>query len=188
MIYPVIPEVVYRIRCLSRGGCRTLKNSNLSNLDFGVSSGLESTQKTDESGVFTKNELNIPVIGLKAPIVEGETEAALNRGAWRRPETSTPEDGGNTVITGHRFQFLPPNNVTFYHLDKLRVGDEIFVYWNGMQYDYIVRETFVVKPDQTEIENQTQSSQLTLYTCTPLWTAQKRLVIVAELEDTSELN
>ena len=84
------------------------------------------------------NSLVIPAIGVDIPIVEGATDKALREGAWRRPETGTPDKGGNTVLTGHRYQYVPPNNKTFYNLDKLEIGQLMYVYWNEEKYVYEV--------------------------------------------------
>lgn len=142
------------------------------------SSNLEESDPEDL--IPSGNRLIIPSIGVDVPIVEGDDEDALSRGVWRRPNTSTPDDGGNTVITGHRFQYKPPNNKTFYNLDKVQLDDSVVVYWKGQKLSYRVTSIFEVEPDQIEIEHDTDRSILTLYTCTPLWTAKKRLVVVAE--------
>lgn len=103
----------------------------------------------------------------------------LHYGVWRLPYTSTPDKGGNTVLVGHRFTYTEPQGV-FYFLDKIRVGDAITVYWQGKPYEYVVMSTSVVPPTDLAVEAQTTTPRLTLYTCTPLWTAQNRLIVVAE--------
>ncbi len=132
---------------------------------------------------MTGNRLIIPTIGVHIPIVEGNDESVLNRGAWRRPNASTPDKGGNTVITGHRFHYIPPNNKTFYNLNKVGIGSKVIVFWNDEEYRYTVYERFVVQPQQTEIENPMEGNILTLYTCHPLWTADQRLVVRARLSE-----
>ena len=63
------------------------------------------------------DRLLIPKIGVNAPIVESSNaNYGLSKGSWLVPNTSTPDKGGNTVITGHRFKYLPPNNLTFFLL------------------------------------------------------------------------
>lgn len=141
------------------------------------------SESNDEDPNASENTIVIPAIGVNIPIVEGSGEDSLSKGAWHRPGTGDPESGGNMVITGHRFQYLPPNNLTFYHLNKVEEGDDIIVYWNKMEYDYVVVETFVVNPEDLEVEEETAYHVLTLYTCTPLWTADKRLVVRAEPVD-----
>lgn len=127
------------------------------------------------------NRLIITKIGVNAPIVESKNPVALNQGAWRVPESSTPDKGGNTVITGHRFKYLPPNNLTFYLLDKLTTGDLIALRWQKQAYYYRVKETKIVPATEISILEPTAEPTLTLYTCDPIFSTANRLVIVAEL-------
>jgi sortase A len=126
-----------------------------------------------------ENKLVIPQMGLDATVNEGRYASTLQKGLWHRPLTSTPDKGGNTVIVGHRFTYRGP--AIFYHLDKLKAGDEFALLWNGKRYNYKVRETRVVEPTAVEIENNTDNPILTLYTCTPMWTAKQRLVVISDL-------
>lgn len=135
-----------------------------------------------------ENSLVIPSIGVDIPIVEGNTSAALKLGAWRRPKTGTPENGGNTVLTGHRYQYLPPNNKTFYNLDKVEIGELMYVYWNGEKYIYEVFDTFIVDPTQIEVEDPLDGNILTIYTCHPLWTADKRYVVRGKIVVSEQTN
>jgi sortase A len=127
------------------------------------------------------DRLVIPAMLLSTPINEGQDMSALRTGPWRRPGSSTPERGGNTVIVGHRFTYTNPRGA-FYYLDKLRPGDEIGVFWHGKRYLYRVSNVAVKPPTATEIESPTADDRLTLYTCTPLWLPKDRLVVTAELE------
>jgi len=129
----------------------------------------------------TQNLLLIPEIGVKVPIVEGKDESALDKGAWRMPETSTPDKGSNTVITGHRWKFIPPNEKTFYLLDKLEAGDKFTIYWENKKYEYKVVSISVVLPTDLSVLNPTADSVVTLITCTPLFSTAKRLIVVGEL-------
>ncbi|MDB5184778.1 MAG: putative sortase family protein [Candidatus Saccharibacteria bacterium] len=125
------------------------------------------------------NRLVIPALELNQPIKEGRFINVLNDGGtWRRPKTSDPSKGGNTVIIGHSYTYKGLS--TFYNLDKLRVNDIILVYWQGKEHDYQVRETKILPPSSGEIEAPTTDTRLTLYTCTPVWNAKNRLVVIAE--------
>lgn len=130
------------------------------------------------------NQLIIPAMLYDHVINEGKTMTALHTGPWRRPNTSTPALGGNTVIAGHRFTYTNPRG-TFYYLDKVRVGDEVGVLWQNKMYRYRVTLTEVVPPNDLAIEAPTTNAQLTLYTCTPLWLPKNRLVVIAQLEQNS---
>lgn len=158
MLYPLYPAVQYQVGFVRQG-------NQLPSL------------KNDQPPA--ENTLVIPKIGVDTKIVEGATEAALYKGVWRIPSGSSPEFGGNTVLTGHRFQYRPPNNTTFYLLDKLTEGDEIIVFWNQKKYQYRVAETKVVANNDFSIQSATVDARITLYTCTPIFSTTKRLVVIA---------
>jgi len=128
------------------------------------------------------NRVIIPKIGVNSPIIESpDARYALNRGAWRTPISSTPDKGGNMVLSGHRYKYLPPNNLTFYLLDKLVVGDVISVEWQQKDYYYWVKKTKIVEPTDVSILNPTATTTLTVYTCDPIYSQKHRLVVIAEL-------
>lgn len=134
-----------------------------------------------QSAIPSDNRLVIPTLLLDAPINEGATATALRSGTWRRPLTSTPDRGGNTVIAAHRFTYTNPRG-PFYYLNKMAVGDEIGVFWHGKRYLYAVASVATVPANQVSVEAATSDARLTLYTCTPLWLPKDRLVVTAKLE------
>ncbi len=126
----------------------------------------------------------IPSMLLDQPILEGPVSKQydiLNSGIWRWPRSSNPDKRGNMVLIGHRFTYTDPRGV-FYYLDKVKVGDDIGVVWHNKTYYYKVATIRVVPPNDTSIENRTDESRLTLFTCTPLWWPKNRLVVVANQE------
>lgn len=124
------------------------------------------------------NKLVIPQIFADHEVLEGPDINTANKGLWHLPWTSTPDKGGNTVIVGHRFLYVHKPD-TFYNLDKMEVGDEFAMYWNNERYVYKVSEVKTVPPKEKYIEAPAGDNRVTLYTCTPLWTAKNRLVVVA---------
>jgi len=126
------------------------------------------------------NVLVIPKMGVNATINEGATADTLWKGIWRMPQTSTPDEGGNTVISAHRYLYRPPDPRTFFLLDKLVPGDMFYIYWKGQRYDYKVSETKIVDPSEISILYNTANSQVTLFSCTPLFTSDQRLVVIAD--------
>lgn len=134
-----------------------------------------------EEGVVavpTDNRLQIDTIGVDGTVFEGKSVNTLSKGIWRRPLTSTPDKGGNTVLVAHRYLYHSGPN-TFYLLDKVSVGQDITLWWEGKKYLYTISEVKIVEPDAVEIEKPTPDARLTLYTCTPLFSASKRLVVIA---------
>jgi LPXTG-site transpeptidase (sortase) family protein len=136
-----------------------------------------SNAKEKNAGPKT-DTLIIPRLAMREE-VHGGGIASLSKGVWRVPHTSTPDKGGNTVFVGHRFTYAGQS--VFYHLDKIKVRDRIGVYWNDKLYEYEVFAIKVVSPHEVSVEANTTEPQLTLYTCTPLWSVKQRLVIQAKL-------
>jgi sortase A len=139
---------------------------------------------TSSPAVNHANSVIIPSMLLNQPINEGpvsQTYAILNKGVWRWPNSSTPDKGSNTVLLGHRFTYTQPKGVLYY-LDKVKIGDEIGVWWNNKLYDYKVNNIQQVDPSQTSVEDPTADARLTIFTCAPLWLPHDRLVVTAELE------
>lgn len=134
----------------------------------------------DKQPISSDNLLIIPRLDMREVIHSGASIAELNKGVWLRPHTSQPDLPGNTVMVGHRFTYAGP--AVFYFLDKLQLNDRIIVTWQHKAYTYQVKSIRVVPPTEVSVEEPTPHQQLTLYTCTPLWTAKDRLVITADLQ------
>lgn len=117
------------------------------------------------------NRLYIPQINVDVAIVEGDSELSLEKGTWHRnPQNGNPEKGGNFVLSAHRFQLgMTPTDTRakspFYHIDKVEVGDEIFVDYGGKRYVYQVSKTYKVDRTAVEIEAPSDEDKLTLYSC-----------------------
>lgn len=139
------------------------------------------TPATTTVPVTKDNRLAIPAIGLDEHLYEGQSVYTVNKGVWVRPNGSTPAEAGNTILVGHRLTYTNPRGV-FYFLDKIKIGDPITVYWQGRTYIYKTQSIREVSPTDVSVEAPSSQSELTLYTCTPLWTLKNRLVVVASLE------
>lgn len=120
---------------------------------------------------ITENRLYIPKIDINLPYNTGGAETMENGAWWRKPENGNPADGGNFVLSAHRFIMgLTPEQTLrkspFYNVDRLQNGDEIIVDYNGKRYFYTISDIFEVKPEDVHIENRTDKPRLTLYSCT----------------------
>ena len=150
---------------------------------YAVQNGAQTTSSNTTSGTpsqaTSENQLYIPSIGALAPIIEGTDKNTVDKGLWHRPATATPDAVGNMVVVGHRFSYNHGVVQPFYHLDKLKVGEKIYLQWNGKTFVYTVKSAKVVKATEVSVEAPTVNAQLTLYTCTPIWNPVERLVITA---------
>ncbi|MCK9369073.1 sortase [Candidatus Dojkabacteria bacterium] len=126
--------------------------------------------------------LYIQSVNILGSVVDGENSTALNRGFWHFPLSGQPGVKGNTVIISHRFLHMPPLTDTFFNLDKVKVGDKVILNQKNGVYKYTVTEKKIVESNDRNILLQTGDYRLTLVTCTPLWTSEKRLVVIAKLD------
>lgn len=161
---PYVPEFTYQVQHLFRNDSVYERNT---------------APLTYTSG---PNRLSIPSIGVEQEIMEAVSIEEIHEKVWRRPNTSMPDIGGNTVLVAHRYASIGGyRSSTFYHLPKILPGDKIYVTWDKVKYTYEVLDTQVVDPQDLWVEEPTDASILTLYTCTPLWTSDKRFVVRAKL-------
>jgi sortase A len=131
-------------------------------------------------------ELLIPKLGVDVLVVEGTTPAALRAGAGHYPGTPLPGEAGNVAIAGHRTTYGRPFN----RLDEMQPGDSVQLRVPGYQYTYVVVPTVsfgganpkVVTPTDTTVLDPSQDKLLTLTTCHPKGSAEKRLVLRLKLD------
>lgn len=130
--------------------------------------------------------LSIPKLKIKDALVIVGAES-LDKSLIQYGGTAFPGDYGNTVVFGHSvlpFFFNPKDYTTiFSHLPSLSEGDEIFVAYEGLTYRYVVEDMQVVGPDDVSIlEQRFDDSYLSLITCVPPGTYEKRLWVQTRLQ------
>lgn len=135
-----------------------------------------------------ENHIVIDSIKVDAPISwrvinqDNDVRLALQKGVIHISGTALPGEQGNVFITGHSSDLLWSKGsykTVFALLNKLVVGDEIQVKYQGTTYTYKVTGSKVVSPDETSVMNPTKEPTLTIVTCTPVGTSLRRLVITA---------
>ncbi len=119
----------------------------------------------------------IPRIGLDQVIVEGVGADQLAVGPGHYPGTALPGQPGNAAIAGHRTTHGAPFN----GLAEMQPGDPIEIATLQGHFTYRVTGSEVVSPDDGAVLDPTSVSQLTLTTCTPKYSAARRLIVVARL-------
>lgn len=131
----------------------------------------------------------IPSIGVEQDIVEATTIKEAKEHVWRRPNTGTLEEGGNIVMVSHRYATIGGERAsTFYSLPDLEAGELVYIRGEGDDwYIFEMRSSETVEPTRIDIEDPTEETKLTLYTCTPLWNATHRYVVHAYPVENPEL-
>ena len=123
--------------------------------------------------------IQIPAIGVDAPVVQGDGWEQLKKGVAQHIGTANPGQTGNLVLSAHNDIF----GEIFRYLDKLQPGDEIIVFTNQKQYTYVVDGTRVVEPTAVEVMAPTGSPVVTLISCYPYLVDKQRIVVRANLQN-----
>lgn len=154
---------------------------------------IQTQTATPKTNPTTKqNMLEIPAIGIEAPIVfsQSANKAAitndLNKGVVFYPGSVYPGQQGQIVILGHSAPAGWPKTKyewVFSDLEDLKAGDLVYVDMNGSQYTYIVKKTEIIArgADVPAYESATGNGVLTLISCWPPGRDYQRIAVQAEL-------
>lgn len=134
--------------------------------------------------------LVIPAIWAAAPVVENVDpydsrlyQKALTRGVAHARGSGLPGEGGNIFLFAHSSRDLITArqfNSVFYLLHKLEKGDEIRVWYQGVEHIYAVTSLDFVAPSAVSyLTTPTAVETLRLMTCWPPGTTYKRLIVTA---------
>ena len=153
----------------------------------------ESTSSTGEgmkyNGFLTAGKIEIPVTGLKTPIIsyseysKSSLETSVCVVYSTTGEENTQGSGinkpGNTVIAGHNYR----NSRFFSNNKKLNIGDKIYITdLEGKRMTYTIYNKF--ETDDTDTEYMTRDTQgaveISLTTCTD--DSKARLIILAKAD------
>ncbi|HYM00014.1 MAG TPA: class D sortase [Blastocatellia bacterium] len=107
-------------------------------------------------------EIDLPRLGMKATVVQGDSEFLLRRAVGHLPDTALPGHAGNVALAAHRDGLFRP-------LRNVRPGDAILLRTRDRQIEYEVEWTAVVPPANTQVIEPTREPALTLVTCFPFY-------------------
>lgn len=120
-------------------------------------------------------EIEVPRLGLKAIVVQGDSEKMLRRAVGHLPETALPGETGNVALAGHRDGLFRP-------LRNILPGDTITLKTPDREFQYRVEWTAVVPPTAVRVLQPTEEPSLTLVTCFPFYyvgAAPERFIVRA---------
>lgn len=122
--------------------------------------------------------IQIPAVGVDAPVVQGDGWEQLKKGVAQHIGTPNPGENGNIVLSGHNDVF----GEVFRYLDRLDPGDSIILFTSQRQYTYIITETQMVEPTAVEVMSPTSDARVTLISCHPYLVDIHRIVVSAILQ------
>jgi sortase A len=127
------------------------------------------------------NRIQIPAIGVDAPVVQGDGEEQLKKGVGQNHSSANPGKVGNVILAAHNDVY----GEIFRDLDQLKAGDEIIIHTNQRAYTYVVVNTTVVEPTYVQVMDQTSDPAVTLISCYPYLVDNQRIVVQGRLDSGS---
>jgi len=148
----------------------------------------EEFKKNFEKIEIEKNFIEIPRLGISAPLIlvekENEVQKALDRGVVLFPNSALPGKEGQTIILGHSAPLGWPKikyDWIFSDLGQLSKGDEIFVYFKNKKFTYLVKNKFFLDRGEELPQDLTSSkNMIVLISCWPPGKDFKRIAVLAE--------
>lgn len=123
-------------------------------------------------------QIQIPAIGVNAPVVLGDGWEQLKKGVGQHIGTANPGDKGNLVLSAHNDIF----SEIFRDLDKLKKGDEVIIITQDRTFTYVITGSQIVEPTRVDLLAQTSESMITLISCYPYLVDNKRIVVQGVLQ------
>ena len=150
-------------------------NSNSNNYYTSNSKEQESNRQV-QAIKNSKWRVEIPKIGINAPIKSGTTQDVLATAVGHFPETN--KWNGNVALAGHNRGY---NCNFFQNIKKLKVGDSIFYHTEkGVREYKVVVNKIIYQTDWTYIQD-TEDNRITLITCVENMFEYRRCVQAVEI-------
>lgn len=136
------------------------------------------------SVIIPKIDINAKIIPNIDPYNREEYQKALSTGVAHAKGTAYPNEDGQIFIFAHSTDSsinVNRYNAIFYLLDKLEIGEKIYIIYKEKTYGYQIKEKKVVDPSEIQyLERKDQGNTLILMTCWPAGTSLKRLLVISQ--------
>jgi len=141
--------------------------------------------------IIPRIDKNIPLIEVKNRNITSLSELdkifmkELENGIVRYPGSARPWEIGNSFIFGHSSNFWWAKgdyNDVFARINDIQIGDDVIVYYEQKKFVYRITEKEVIKPGDISILSRDENKkEITIMTCWPIGTTQKRMIVIWEL-------
>lgn len=157
---------------------KTLENKNNDDIIQYINE--TSVIQDEEEGTFTTNEtsntqpkssniaytavLEIPKINLKRGVVDSTKNFnSINYAISVDNNSKYPNENGNFILYSHSGN----SNIAFFNkLYKVEVNDDIYVYYNGTKYHYVITNKYdIEKTGKASVMDSRVNKYITLITC-----------------------
>lgn len=154
---------------------KALENKNINDVNdyIDITSRVIDNKEVDiktETNTSSKKQLEytavleIPKIGLKRGVVDSTKNFnSINYAISVDNNSNYPSENGNFILYAHSGN----SNIAFFHnLNKLEKNDDIYVYYEGIKYQYkVLRKYDIEKTGKANIIGSKKDKYITLITC-----------------------
>lgn len=107
--------------------------------------------------------IEIPSIGVKAPVYHGDTLDILKYGVGHYSGSYFPGEGGSIILPAHN------SREYFMYIPNLKLDDEVIIKANYGTFTYKVTDKKIIKNDDMKsLPIQNEKEILMMYTCWPI--------------------
>lgn len=108
--------------------------------------------------------LEIPSINLKQGVVNSTKNFnSINYAVSVDKNSNYPDELGNFILYAHSGN---SNIAYFKKLNKVNINDSVYVYYNGIRYEYLIYDKYDIrKTGKAKIINRKDNKYITLITC-----------------------
>lgn len=108
--------------------------------------------------------LEIPSINLKRGVVDSTAKfKSINYAISVDKSSNYPNEYGNFILYAHSGN----SSVAYFrNLNKVNINDDVYVYYNGIKYHYVIQDKYdIKKTGKTVIDKSINNKSITLITC-----------------------
>ncbi|MGN0973254.1 MAG: sortase [Bacilli bacterium] len=108
--------------------------------------------------------IEIPTINLKQGVVDStDNFNSINYAISVDKNSNYPNELGNFILYAHSGN---SNIAYFKNLNKVNISDEVYVYYNGVKYHYVIENKYdIEKTGKAKVINLKDNRYITLITC-----------------------
>ena len=138
------------------------QTSNVVDKNEEISEQVENNEPKNE--IDYRAILEIPIINLKSGIVDNTKNFnSINYAISADNSSSYPDENGNFILYSHSGN----SSISFFKkLYKVNVNDSVYVYYNGIKYEYkIFKKYDIPKTGKAKVISSKKDKYITLITC-----------------------
>ena len=183
---------IAQLRGISYKVSDSFASSNSTENIIGFADVLAGAKEQVLNPIDTKFGIFIAKIGANAKVYpnidpgnSGEFLPILQNGVAHAKGTVFPGQKGNIYLFAHstdNFWNVGRYNAVFYLLKELEAGDEVYLFFKGKRYNYVVYDKKIVEAKEVDFVDAALGTgeRIILQTCWPPGTDWKRLLIFAK--------